>query len=536
MSSSDTLISRDGFVNSPRYTGHLTPPYKRFLKDDAGNAIDLTGVSPDDFTLVLVNQSNPLTVKAGMGTWSVVDPATQGLCEYQYDTADLTVIGNWYLFISVQLPTEETSRAFDPDFLMIKVSPDGGTPVVTVQDINLDQVNGTAIGPSNPVPISIADGADRAQGSTSDTSANNTTIGLLNAIKETIAAHLPGTLTVSGSVAVSNLPATQSVSATSLPLPTGAATAVKQPAIGTSGTPSSDVLSVQGVTSMTPLKVDGSAVTQPISGSVNVGNFPATQPISGSVSVSNLPTTQTVTGTITETNSSAIKTDADSLVTAIGSVSDVAWSGSGNGSAIADLKAIYTHLGNVGISSLPALAAGSNVIGHVIVDSAGTVTITSLPALPAGSNTIGGAQIVDAGGTNKVVIDASGNMQVRVQNANTNGQATMANSAPVTIASNQSPVSISQPTSSTSSLTFVAAVTSSTQLLAANTNRKKMMVHNESTAVLYLAFGSTSSATAYTVQVPANSYFEMPVPPVYTGIIAGIWSSAIGNARITELS
>jgi hypothetical protein len=58
---------------------------------------------------------------------------------------------------------------------------------------------------------------------------------------------------------------TQPVSASSLPLPTGAATAAKQPALGTAGTASADVLSVQGVASMTALKVDGSAVTQPMS-------------------------------------------------------------------------------------------------------------------------------------------------------------------------------------------------------------------------------------------------------------------------------
>ncbi len=42
------------------------------------------------------------------------------------------------------------------------------------------------------------------------------------------------------------------------------------------------------------LKVDGSAVTQPVSGSVAVNNFPATQPISGAVSVSNFPADQLV--------------------------------------------------------------------------------------------------------------------------------------------------------------------------------------------------------------------------------------------------
>lgn len=49
-------------------------------------------------------------------------------------------------------------------------------------------------------------------------------------------------------------------------LPTGAATAAKQPALGTAGTPSADVITVQGIASMTALKVDGSAVTQPVQG------------------------------------------------------------------------------------------------------------------------------------------------------------------------------------------------------------------------------------------------------------------------------
>lgn len=57
-------------------------------------------------------------------------------------------------------------------------------------------------------------------------------------------------------------------------LPTGAATAAKQPALGAAGTASTDVITVQGIASMTALKVDGSAVTQPVSMATNtpVGN------------------------------------------------------------------------------------------------------------------------------------------------------------------------------------------------------------------------------------------------------------------------
>jgi len=61
---------------------------------------------------------------------------------------------------------------------------------------------------------------------------------------------------------------TGNVTVSSSALPTGAATSAKQPALGTAGSASSDVITVQGIASMTALKVDGSAVTQPVSGSV----------------------------------------------------------------------------------------------------------------------------------------------------------------------------------------------------------------------------------------------------------------------------
>jgi hypothetical protein len=49
---------------------------------------------------------------------------------------------------------------------------------------------------------------------------------------------------------------TQPISAASLPLPTGASTAAKQPALGTAGTPSADVITVQGHALMTALDVN----------------------------------------------------------------------------------------------------------------------------------------------------------------------------------------------------------------------------------------------------------------------------------------
>ena len=51
------------------------------------------------------------------------------------------------------------------------------------------------------------------------------------------------------------------ISAASLPLPTGAATAAQQPDFGTAGTPSLDVLTVQGISGGEPLSVD---IIQPV--------------------------------------------------------------------------------------------------------------------------------------------------------------------------------------------------------------------------------------------------------------------------------
>ena len=116
---------------------------------------------------------------------------------------------------------------------------------------------------------------------------------------------------------------TQPISASSLPLPSGAATSAKQPALGTAGTPSADVITVQGKTGMTAVVVDGSGVTQPVSGTF----FQATQPVSIAATVvvkadtaanqANLlkvdgsGATQPVSGTVTvqQSTASSLKVD-----------------------------------------------------------------------------------------------------------------------------------------------------------------------------------------------------------------------------------
>lgn len=218
--------------------------------------------------------------------------------------------------------------------------------------------------------------------------------------------------------------ATQPVSAASLPLPTGAATAAKQPALGTAGTASADVITVQGKASMTPVLVDGSAVTQPVSGTVTT-----TPPSNASTNVAQLA------GTATDTNSGA--------------------------------------------------------------KSAGTLRVvlaTDQPALTAALKVDGSA--------------------------------------------------VTQPTqavrSGTGTPSNVASSASSVTILASNANRLGATVTNDSTQILYLLLGSSAASTTnYTVQLAGSTstgvaYYEVPFG--FTGQLTGIWASANGNARVTELS
>lgn len=94
-------------------------------------------------------------------------------------------------------------------------------------------------------------------------------------------------------------------------------------------------------------------------------------------------------------------------------------------------------------------------------------------------------------------------------------------------------VAISELGAATATLSNVAGSASSVTLLAANTNRRMAMFYNDSTAILYLKFGSTASTTSFTVKMFPEDYYELPLP-VYTGIVTGIWASATGACRVTE--
>lgn len=97
------------------------------------------------------------------------------------------------------------------------------------------------------------------------------------------------------------------------------------------------------------------------------------------------------------------------------------------------------------------------------------------------------------------------------------------------------PVPTSEAKSSTATLNTINSSATSVTIVPANAARKGGAITNESPSILYLLLGTGPAiATAYTVKMLTDDYYELPYG--YTGIVVGIWASASGWARVTELS
>lgn len=88
--------------------------------------------------------------------------------------------------------------------------------------------------------------------------------------------------------------------------------------------------------------------------------------------------------------------------------------------------------------------------------------------------------------------------------------------------------------SQTATLSNVASSATNVTLLSANVTRIGAQLYNDSTQVCYVKFGVAATNASFTVPLATNTYYE--VPGGYQGQIDGIWVSANGNMRVTELT
>jgi hypothetical protein len=214
-------------------------------------------------------------------------------------------------------------------------------------------------------------------------------------------------------------------------LPTGAATAAKQPALGTAGTASADVITIQGIASMTAVKVDGSAVTQPVSiasavpvtdnsGSLTV-DAPVGTPVfvrlsDGTSAISTLPVSIASSVTVVGTGTFAVQATVAASATNIAKAEDAA-------SADAD----------VGVPAMavrkatPANTSGTDGDYEMLQMSAGRLWVDA-----SGVSLTVGSHAVTNAGTFAVQVDGTALTRLTDIEANTDSCAVVGNGAAAT--------------------------------------------------------------------------------------------------------
>lgn len=305
-------------------------------------------------------------------------------------------------------------------------------------------------------------------------------------------------------------------------------------------------------------KVDGSAVTQPVSGPLTDAQLRATAvPVSGTVATGGLtdaqlratavPVSGTVaTGGLTDTQLRATAVPVSGTVTASGPLTDTQLR-----ATAVPVSGTVTTTPPANASTNVAQVAGTAADTNSGVKSAGTLRVVLATDQPALTNKLLVTPDSVALPANQSVNVAQINGVTPLMGAGNTGTG----SPRVTIATDQAavPVSLASVPShavtnagtfavqntpavaAAATLTNVASSATNVTVLASNASRKQATVYNDSTQILYLKFGATASATSHTIQMVAASYYELP-QPVYTGILDGLWASANGNARVTELT
>lgn len=84
-----------------------------------------------------------------------------------------------------------------------------------------------------------------------------------------------------------------------------------------------------------------------------------------------------------------------------------------------------------------------------------------------------------------------------------------------------------------SSVSSVASTTSDVLILAANSSRVEAVVQNNSTADLYLKYGTAASSSSFTIKLSPD---DAVIVNSYTGVIHGAWSAVNGDAVVTEVT
>jgi hypothetical protein len=316
-----------------------------------------------------------------------------------------------------------------------------------------------------------------------------------------------GTVTVTGTVAVSSVGGTVAVTQSTSPWVVSGTVTANQ------GTPNS-------LANAWPITItDGYGNIQGSSANpiVVTGSISATNPSVGTDGAAALGFDTQVGGKVT-TAAPTYTTgnlDALSLTTLGGLRIDGVYAAATANATAADLMAngayVTTAAPTYTTGQLNALSL--TTAGQLRIDSAyptGTVTASAPDMTEVGGIVTTAAPTYTTGQVNALSLDTSGNLRVTG-----------------TVTTNKA---------ATSAVTSVPQSTSNTQLLAANANRVFASVYNNTGQKMFIKLGTgANSTTSYSIQLMPNSYWE--VPNDWTGEIDAVWSgNGAASALVTELT
>jgi len=610
------LKSIDTKTGSTTITGPVTVSNEVEVTNSTGNPIPVSGIVGLDATSLAalenisvtfpatqnVNVTNAgLTINdmtSGNAKTKIVDSVGADVTYITTGTAGTPstnvvsvqgINGGVSLPISGTVTANLTSDAFTNTQGGI-ASDDGGTEPPYGVQLGYYDNDYKIVNPNNPLPIS-GTVTDANIGGTSDSAATTDTgtFSVIAFIKRgmqnwtSLLAKIPAL--VSGRIPVDGSGVTQPISASSLPLPAGASTAAKQPALGTAGTPSSDVITVQGASAGTALNTKE---TQPI------GDYVVNVGAASAISLS---------GSAVTTASFDAGTTADYVVVTIegagingglyidGSPDNTGWTSGQYTWVYYDIPASSSTDAYSYRTVYGQLFGGtrSNYYGRFIVSctqpnpyvnqnntfryfrittpaaygswkykfvSYKTTTYSLGGANPGGITRVNGR--VDIGyvsnlPTVSAIVSQGTATNLKTQAETYQGgtavgsanplQVTLANTGANATAVKVDGSSVTQPVSGTVTInnsqgatvtqsTFTST-TASTSLVAASANRKTLTVFNEGAGTLYVSVGATCTTTAYQVRLSAGDYWECPsnqTSLAHTAVFA-----TAGNARVTEV-
>ena len=256
-----------------------------------------------------------------------------------------------------------------------------------------------------------------------------------------------------------------------------------------------------------PINDAGGSIT--VDGTIAIsGTVAATQ--SGTWNVTNISGTVSLpTGAATSAKQDTIIGHIDGVETALGTLALESGGNLANAAASLSVMDDWDETDRCKVNLIAGQAGVQGASGTATALTQRVVLATDV-ALPAGANVIGAL---------------TANQSVNVSQVN--GVTTSVGTG--TVGTGAQRVMLGRGATSTTS--SVAGSASSVTLLASNTSRIKTVINNDSTATLYVKEGATASASDYSYKLFQDDF---AIVDDYNGLIAGIWASATGSARLTE--